>query len=141
MLKEKWRKAYGGSSSALSSCFIKLKEIVKSGKIGEISYIYSNRLSFGKVRAEEDVIWSFAPHDISMILSLTDEEPCSVRKESSNILQKNISDIGIVHMEFQSGIKAHIHVSWLHPFKEQKLVVIGKMEYWFLMTQIHGRIN
>lgn len=106
--------------------FIKLKEIVQSGKIGDINYIYSNRLSFGKVRAEEDVVWSFAPHDISMILSITDEEPCSVRTESSNALKKNISDIATLHMEFQSGIKAHIFVSWLHPYKEQKLVVIGK---------------
>jgi UDP-2-acetamido-3-amino-2,3-dideoxy-glucuronate N-acetyltransferase len=91
-----------------------------------LSYIYSNRLSFGKVRAEEDVIWSFAPHDISMILSLTGQEPELVRTESSSILQANIADTATVHMEFNSALKAHVSVSWLHPYKEQKLVVVGK---------------
>ena len=106
--------------------FIKVRALVESGKLGNLSYIYSNRLSFGKVRSEEDVIWSFAPHDISMILSLTREEPELVKTESSCILQDNIADIATVHMEFKSGLKAHISVSWLHPFKEQKLVVVGE---------------
>ncbi len=100
--------------------------IVRSGKIGALSYIYSNRLSFGKVRAEEDVIWSFAPHDISMILSLTEKKPLIVNTESSAILQPDIADTAIVHIEFDSGLKAHISVSWLHPYKEQKLVIIGE---------------
>ncbi len=106
--------------------FIKVREFVASDELGDLSYIYSNRLSFGKVRIEEDVIWSFAPHDISMILSLTGQSPELVRTESVNILSSNITDKATIHMEFQSGLKAHISVSWLHPFKEQKLVVIGK---------------
>jgi UDP-2-acetamido-3-amino-2,3-dideoxy-glucuronate N-acetyltransferase len=106
--------------------FIAVRELVESGELGGLSYIYSNRLSFGKVRSEEDVIWSFAPHDISMILSLTGQEPELVRTESSSILQANIADTATVHMEFKSTLKAHISVSWLHPYKEQKLVVIGK---------------
>ena len=106
--------------------FIAVSELVESGELGGLSYIYSNRLSFGKVRSEEDVIWSFAPHDISMILSLTGQEPDLVRTESSSILQANIADTATVHMEFKSGLKAHISVSWLHPYKEQKLVVIGR---------------
>jgi len=106
--------------------FIRVRELVASGELGGLSYIYSNRLSFGKVRSEEDVIWSFAPHDISMILSLTGQEPELVRTESVNILSSNIADKATVHMEFTSGLKAHISVSWLHPYKEQKLVVIGE---------------
>ena len=106
--------------------FMALRTLVESGEMGALQYIYSNRLSFGKVRSEEDVIWSFAPHDISMILSLAGQEPDTVRAESTSILQPDIADAAIVHMEFNSGLKAHISVSWLHPYKEQKLVVVGK---------------
>ena len=106
--------------------FIAVRELVSSGELGSLSYIYSNRLSFGKVRSEEDVIWSFAPHDISMILSLTGQETELVRTESASILQSNIADTATVHMTFASGLKAHIFVSWMHPYKEQKLVVIGE---------------
>ena len=106
--------------------FQKVKEMVLGGEIGEITYIYSNRLSFGKVRTEEDVIWSFAPHDISMILSLANQEPRFITAHSTAILQDNIADSATIHMTFKSGLKAHISVSWLHPYKEQKLVVIGK---------------
>jgi len=106
--------------------FMAVRELVESGELGALSYVYSNRLSFGKVRSEEDVIWSFAPHDISMILSLTGQEPEVVRTESSCILQPDIADTATVHMEFKSAIKAHVSVSWLHPFKEQKLVVVGQ---------------
>lgn len=107
--------------------FMAVRELVESGALGSLRYIYSNRLSFGKVRSEEDVIWSFAPHDISMILSLTGQEPEVVRTESSCILQRDIADNATLHMEFNSAIKAHVSVSWLHPFKEQKLVVVGQI--------------
>lgn len=106
--------------------FMALRTLVESGEMGALQYIYSNRLSFGKVRSEEDVIWSFAPHDISMILSLAGQEPDTVRAESTSILQSDIADTAIVHVEFNAGLKAHISVSWLHPYKEQKLVVVGK---------------
>ena len=106
--------------------FAAVREHVESGELGALSYIYSNRLSFGKIRSEEDVIWSFAPHDISMILSLTGEEPEFVRTESSSILQANIADTATIHMEFKSALKAHVNVSWLHPYKEHKLVVVGR---------------
>ncbi len=106
--------------------FTAVRKLVESGELGSLSYVYSNRLSFGKVRSEEDVIWSFAPHDISMILSLTGQEPEAVRTESSCILQPDIADTATIHMEFKSALKAHVSVSWLHPFKEQKLVVVGQ---------------
>ena len=106
--------------------FMAVRGLVKSGELGTLRYIYSNRLSFGKVRSEEDVVWSFAPHDISMILSLTGQEPEVVKTESVCILQPDIADTATIHMEFKSFLKAHISVSWLHPYKEQKLVVVGK---------------
>lgn len=106
--------------------FKKLKDILQKGEIGEINYIYSNRLSFGKARTEEDVIWSFAPHDISMILSLASQDPEFISAHSAPILQNNIADTATIHITFKSGLKSHISVSWLHPYKEQKLVVTGK---------------
>jgi predicted dehydrogenase len=106
--------------------FVTLHKLVKAGEIGKLNYIYSNRLSLGKIRSEEDVIWSFAPHDISMILSLTGQEPELVRTEYVNILQTGIADSAMIHMKFKDGLKAHVAVSWLHPYKEQKLVVIGE---------------
>jgi predicted dehydrogenase len=106
--------------------FKTIREYVAKGKIGEINYIYSNRLSFGKVRTEEDVIWSFAPHDISMILSLTGQEPEYVSTNATSILQKNIADTATIHLQFKSGLKSHISASWLHPYKEHKLVVVGQ---------------
>ena len=104
--------------------FIEVRNLVHSGDLGSLNYIYSNRLSFGKVRTEEDVIWSFAPHDISMILSLVNQDLKSVNTQASSILQSNISDIATINLEFEN-VKAHISVSWLHPHKEQKLVVIS----------------
>ncbi len=106
--------------------FKTVRKMVKNGDIGEINYIYSNRLSFGKVRSKEDIIWSFAPHDISMILSLTGEEPEYISCKSSSFLQKNLADIASIHLEFKSGLKSDIRVSWVNPLKEVKLVVTGK---------------
>lgn len=106
--------------------FRAVRNLVVSGQLGNLNYLYSNRLSLGKIRTEEDIIWSFAPHDISMILSLANEELETVNTESTSILQDNIADIAQIHMQFNSGLKAHVSVSWLNPYKEQKLVVIGE---------------
>lgn len=105
--------------------FILLKELVKQGEMGRINYICSHRLNLGKIRREENILWSFAPHDISMILSLAGEEPDSVLATGGNYLHEKIADVTTTHLEFSSGLKAHVFVSWLHPFKEQKLVVVG----------------
>ncbi len=105
--------------------FIKLKEMASSGELGRINYIYSNRLNLGKIRREENILWSFAPHDISMILTLAGEEPDNVYATGGNYLHQKIADVTTTHMTFPSGLRAHIFVSWLHPFKEQKLVVVG----------------
>lgn len=105
--------------------FARLRDMVKQGALGELHYLYSNRLSLGKIRAEEDVVWSFAPHDISMILSLVEQSVTTVRCEAADILQTGISDTAHVHITFEGGLKGHVSCSWLHPYKEQKLVVVG----------------
>ncbi len=105
--------------------FLKLKEMALGGELGRINYIYSNRLNLGKIRREENILWSFAPHDISMILALAEEEPESVMATGGYYLHSKIADVTTTHLRFNSGMQAHIHVSWLHPFKEQKLVVVG----------------
>ena len=105
--------------------FIKLKQMVKDDAIGELRYIYSRRLNIGKLRVHENVLWSFAPHDISMILSLVGHEPDHVVGFAGNFLTETVSDFATVQMEFPSRIKAHVEVSWLNPTKEQRLTVIG----------------
>ena len=105
--------------------FLKLRELACAGKLGRINYVYSTRLNLGKFRREENSLWSFAPHDISMILALAGEEPDTVFATGGNYLNKGIADVTMTHMEFRSGLRAHVFVSWLHPFKEQKLVVVG----------------
>ncbi len=105
--------------------FMRLKELAGSGEPGRINYIYSNRLNLGKIRREENILWSFAPHDISMILALAWEEPERVMATGGNYLHRKIADVTTTHLEFPSGLRAHIFVSWLHPFKEQKMVAVG----------------
>jgi len=104
---------------------LKLKELIRQGELGRIRYIYSNRLNMGKLRREENVLWSFAPHDVSVILGLLEEMPESVQSQGGNFLHQQIADVTVSMLSFASGVKAHIFVSWLHPFKEQKLVVVG----------------
>jgi UDP-2-acetamido-3-amino-2,3-dideoxy-glucuronate N-acetyltransferase len=104
---------------------LKLKELIREGELGRIQYIYSNRLNLGKIRREENILWSFAPHDISVILGLLNEMPDVVRAQGGNYLHQQIADVTVSLLSFPSGVKAHIFVSWLHPFKEQKLIVVG----------------
>ena len=105
--------------------FKKIKKLVNDGQIGKIEYIQSSRLSFGKFRSEEDVVWSFAPHDISMILSLAEEKPSIVKCNSKSIIKENHADIANIYIEFPSGLKSNISVSWINPIKEAKLVITG----------------
>ncbi|HWK32873.1 MAG TPA: Gfo/Idh/MocA family oxidoreductase, partial [Hyphomicrobium sp.] len=105
--------------------FVKLRELVATGALGRVQHVYSNRLNLGKFRQEENVLWSFAPHDISMILSLVQEEPTRVYATGGAHLRKNIHDTVTAHLSFASGAEAHVFVSWLNPFKEQRLVVVG----------------
>lgn len=104
---------------------IRLKEAVASGELGKIQYIYSNRLNIGKLRTEENILWSFAPHDISVLLELVGEEPSRVTAFGEDYLNKGIYDTTMTMLEFRNGVKGHVFVSWLHPYKEQKLIVVG----------------
>jgi UDP-2-acetamido-3-amino-2,3-dideoxy-glucuronate N-acetyltransferase len=105
--------------------FIKLRELVSEGVLGRLEYISSTRLNLGKVRREEDILWSFAPHDLSMILSLVGQEPSEVTAQGGYYLHKTIADVTTTLLAFPGGEQAHVFVSWLHPFKEQRLVVTG----------------
>lgn len=104
---------------------LRLKELVDKGELGKVNYIYSSRLNLGKIRREENILWSFAPHDISVILLLLNEMPVNVSAHGGNYLHREIADITVTNLSFKSEVRAHIFVSWLHPYKEQKLIVIG----------------
>ena len=104
---------------------LELKRLVAAGDLGRIQYVCSNRLNLGKLRTEENILWSFAPHDVSAILLLLDESPVTVAAHGSSQLSPAVVDVTTTYFQFASGVAAHIFVSWLHPFKEQKLVLVG----------------
>lgn len=106
---------------------LKLKETIEKGELGKIYYLYATRVNLGKVRDIENALWSFAPHDISMILYLLDREPLSVTATGECYIQKDkgIEDVVFMTMHFEDGVMAHIHVSWLDPHKERKLTIVG----------------
>jgi UDP-2-acetamido-3-amino-2,3-dideoxy-glucuronate N-acetyltransferase len=102
-----------------------LRDLVRSGALGKIQYLYSNRLNIGKIRSEENILWSFAPHDISVMLSLLDETPDDVSSHGGAYVNSHVFDVTLSEFSFPSGVRGHIFVSWLHPVKEQRLVVVG----------------
>lgn len=104
---------------------IKIKEMLDEGKLGKLQYIYSNRLNLGTIRSEENILWSFAPHDISIIQFFTGSNPTEVYAKGASFLQHEIEDTTLTFLRYPDNVSAHIFVSWLHPFKEQRLVVIG----------------
>jgi predicted dehydrogenase len=104
---------------------LKLREMIASGELGKINYIYSNRLNFGKVRTEENALWSFAPHDVAVILRLMGQAPLQVSACGGSYLTNGIADTTLSNLKFENESRAHIFVSWLHPFKEQRLVIVG----------------
>jgi len=103
----------------------KIKEVIDSGKIGRLFYIYSTRLNLGTVRTEETVFWSFAPHDISVIDYFIGTSAIKIEAKGAKFLQDKIYDVTMAQFTYPGNIHAHIFVSWLHPFKEQRLVVVG----------------
>jgi predicted dehydrogenase len=104
---------------------LKLKEYIESGKLGKIHYLYAIRVNLGKVRDIENSLWSFAPHDISLIVFLLNQMPTRVTATGADYLQKNIEDVVFMTLHFPDKTMAHIHVSWLDPHKERKLTVVG----------------
>ena len=103
----------------------KIKELIEKGKIGKLEYIYSNRLNLGTVRTEENILWSFAPHDISIFQYFIGSLPVEVISRGGAFLQPHIHDSSMTVLTYPSNIVGHIYVSWLHPFKEHRMVVIG----------------
>lgn len=126
LAKQRGRMLMVGHLLRYHPAFLKLQDICREGQLGGLRYIYSNRLNLGKIRTEENILWSFAPHDISMILALIGGEPESVFAVGHSYLNREVTDVTTTHLSFSGGQAAHIHVSWLHPFKEQRLVVIGE---------------
>ncbi len=103
----------------------KVGELIKSGKIGRLQYVYSNRLNLGTVRTEENILWSFAPHDISVFQYLLGKPPTNVESRGGAFLQPGIHDSTMTMLAYPDNVVGHIFVSWLHPFREHRLVVIG----------------
>ena len=105
--------------------FVALREAVGRGDLGELRYIYSNRLSLGRIRREENALWSFAPHDVSMILDLAGRLPETVSTSGGTYLSPTVADTTLSSLAFSDRLRAHIFVSWLHPYKDHRTVVIG----------------
>ena len=103
----------------------RLAEIVRSGELGELRYIYSNRLNLGKDRPDENALWSLGVHDLSVILMLAEEEPFAWEVMGESYLRPNVEDVVFALMRFHSGLLAHMHLSWLDPHKERRFTVVG----------------
>ena len=105
--------------------FQQLHDITASGELGRMLYLYTNRLNFGKVRADENALWSLAPHDISLALAIAGERPEEVSARGEAFLREGVEDVVFGYLHFPSGLVAHLHVSWLDPHKSRKLTVVG----------------
>ena len=102
-----------------------LREYIASGELGEVLYVYAQRLNLGKVRAQENAFWSLAPHDISMILYLLGEAPDRVSASGASYLREGVEDVVFANLHFPSGKTANVHVSWLDPHKTRKITIVG----------------
>jgi predicted dehydrogenase len=102
-----------------------LRALVAAGELGRVLYMYGLRVNLGQVRADENALWSFGPHDVSVALHLLGEAPVRVTAQGSSYLQPGVEDVVFLHMEFASGTMAHVQLSWLDPHKERKLTVVG----------------
>ncbi len=105
--------------------FERLRRMMKEGELGKVYYLYAQRVNLGRLRKDENALWSLAPHDFSMILALLDEEPVSVTARGGVYLQQGIEDVVFVNLRFPSGVLANVQLSWLDPRKERRLTVVG----------------
>jgi predicted dehydrogenase len=103
----------------------RLRELVRTGELGKVFYLYGLRVNLGQVRKDENALWSFGPHDVSVALYLLGEHPIRVAAHGKSYLQPAIEDVVFLTMEFGSGVLAHVQLSWLDPHKERKLTVVG----------------
>jgi predicted dehydrogenase len=104
---------------------VKLRELVASGALGEVYYVYGNRQNLGKVRSDENALWSLGAHDISVVLHLLDSRPIEVSARGECYLQPGVEDVVFCHLRFASGQIAHLHLSWLDPHKMRRMTVVG----------------
>ncbi len=114
-----------GHLLAYHPAVVALGELCGSGELGEIRYVYSQRLNLGRLRADENALWSLGAHDVSAILALTGELPAEVSARGQSYVREGIEDVVFAHLAFPDGLAAHIHVSWLDPRKERRLTVVG----------------
>ena len=103
----------------------RLAELVESGELGDLRYIYSNRLNLGKHRQDENALWSLGAHDVSVILRLAGEEPSEASAVGESYVKEGVEDVVFAFMRFPSGLTAHMHLSWLDPHKERRFTVVG----------------
>jgi len=103
----------------------KLKQIAASGELGDIHYIYSNRLNLGQLRADENALWSLGAHDLSVVLHLADEDPSEATAHGESYMRPGVEDVVFAFLRFPSGLAAHLHLSWLDPHKERRFTVVG----------------
>jgi predicted dehydrogenase len=106
----------------------KLRALVQSGALGQVYYLYGLRVNLGQVRADENALWSFGPHDVSVALFLLDAAPERVSAQGRSFLQPGVEDVVFLTMEFASGVLAHVQLSWLDPHKERKLTIVGSKQ-------------
>ncbi len=103
----------------------RLKELVDSGELGDLYYLYGNRLNLGKLRADENALWSLGAHDVSVVLHLVDEEPEECVAHGRSYVRSGVEDVVFCYLRFPSGMVAHLHLSWLDPHKDRRLTVVG----------------
>jgi predicted dehydrogenase len=104
---------------------VRLKSLVEGGELGEVRYIYGNRLNLGKLRADENALWSLGAHDVSVLLHLAGEEPYELSARGESYMNPGVEDVVFAFMRFPSGLAAHLHLSWLDPHKERRFTVVG----------------
>jgi predicted dehydrogenase len=104
---------------------VKLKELATSGELGDVQYIYGNRLNLGQLRANKNALWSLGAHDVSVVLHLAGEEPGELSAHGECYVRPGVEDVVFAFMRFPSGLAAHLHLSWLDPHKERRFTVVG----------------
>jgi predicted dehydrogenase len=103
----------------------KLKEVADAGDLGDIRYVYGNRLNLGKLRDDENALWSLGAHDVSVLLHLVDEEPDEMHAFGESYMRRPVEDVVFCYLRFPSGLMAHLHLSWLDPHKERRFTIVG----------------
>jgi predicted dehydrogenase len=105
---------------------VKLKELIDGGDLGRVLYVYGNRLNLGKLRADENALWSLGAHDVSVLLRLAGEEPYELHARGESYMREGVEDVVFCFLRFPSGLAAHLHLSWLDPHKERRFTVVGE---------------